>query len=266
MTLRVNLQRHTREQYLALLADAGLQALPGTLSPAAVYLQQAVAVDALPGFAQGAVSVQDESAQVAALLLQAQPGERILDACAAPGGKTCHLLELQPDLELVAVDNDSTRLPRVAQNLQRLQLRAELLCMDAAEAGLRWGDRPFDRILLDAPCSASGVIRRHPDIKLLREAADGARFAHRQQALLTGLWAALKPGGLLLYVTCSLLEQENAQVIEAFAAAHAGQLEHSPLELKNGLRPGGPNQGPGLQLLPDVNGGDGLYYAALRKL
>lgn len=260
MCLRVNLQRHSRAHYLKQLQAAGLAARPGVLGEAAIYLEQAVPVETLPGFAEGAVSVQDESAQLAATLLAPAAGERVLDACSAPGGKACHLLEREPGIELVAADSDAGRLTRVTENLERLGLRAQTLCLDATQAAQRWQAQPFDRILLDAPCSASGVIRRHPDIKLLRTAADPERFAVRQLALIEGLWPALKPGGVLLYATCSVLREENADVLERFMNSMAGQVRVEALP--SGL---GQDCGPGRQILPDAGAGDGLYYALLRK-
>ena len=171
----------------------------------------------LPGFTAGQVSVQDEAAQMAAVLLQAGAGERVLDACAAPGGKACHILELQPHLaELVAMDVDAVRLQKVSENLQRLGLEATLLTGDAAHPPAHLEPASFDRILVDAPCSASGVIRRHPDVKLLRRESDIAQLAEQQRSILQGLWPLLKAGGTLLYATCSILDEENSQVVRRF--------------------------------------------------
>jgi 16S rRNA (cytosine967-C5)-methyltransferase len=221
MTLRVNLARTTRDAQLALLAAQGVPGSPG-LCATTIVLEQPMEVNALPGFAEGLVSVQDAGAQHAAELLDAQPGERVLDACAAPGGKTCHILERTPGLaELVALDCDASRLDRVQQNLTRLGLSATLKVADLLAVGW-WDGRPFDRILLDAPCSGTGVIRRHPDIKLLRRQEDIAGFAATQLAMLSRCAGMLKPGGLLLYATCSILLAENTEVVERFLREYPG--------------------------------------------
>jgi len=260
MTLRVNLRRQSREDYLALLAERGIAARPGDLVDTAVYLDDAVDVTSLPGFAQGAASVQDESAQLAAQLLRPAAGERVLDACAAPGGKACHLLEQQPQTgELVAMDADARRMLQVAENLERLGLSATLLTGDAAAPPAQLTPAGFERILVDAPCSASGVIRRHPDVKLLRRAADIPGFAAAQLAILDGLWPLLKAGGTLLYATCSVLRQENADVVEQFTAATA-DARAIPLDCT-----AGEPAGPGRQILPAAGKGDGLFYAMLSR-
>jgi 16S rRNA (cytosine967-C5)-methyltransferase len=260
MTLRVNLLRGSRDDYLARLSDAGIGARPGTLSPAAIYLDTPMDVTALPGFGDGDVSVQDEAAQLAAPLLGVLPGHRVLDACAAPGGKTGHLLELAPDMQsMTAMDIDATRLSRVADNLQRLGLHAELCTGDGARPPAAIANSRFDRILLDAPCSASGVIRRHPDVKLLRRPADIAGFSRQQRDILAGLWPRLAPGGRLLYVTCSVLEDENRMTVEAFIKATPDACAVAlPEEY-------GEAAGSGRQLLPDTDGGDGLFYALLER-
>ncbi len=219
--LRVNVQRISRDDYMQQLAAMNMQALPSAIAPEALYLPEAVDVGQLPGFKEGLVSVQDGAAQLAAHLLGAQPGERILDACAAPGGKTCHILELQPELaEMVALDVSKVRLKRVQGNLLRLGLNATVIGGDAATQAW-WHGELFDRILLDAPCSATGVIRRHPDIKLLRRGNDIGKLAERQQALLINLWPLLKPGGRLLYASCSLLRAENADNVAQFLDEHS---------------------------------------------
>ena len=260
MTLRVNTGRISRQAYLDSLAACGIEARAGQLSPYAVYLETPRDVAELPGFGAGEVSVQDEAAQLAAPLLQAAPGERILDACAAPGGKACHLLELQPQLaELVALDVDATRLQKVSQNLQRLGLQARLLAGDASKPGDLLAPASFDRILVDAPCSATGVIRRHPDVKLLRREKDIGQLARLQLGILQGLWPTLKPGGVLLYATCSVLAQENSEVIEQFLARQPDSTA-VPLEVS-----WGEPSGCGRQLLPSPSGADGLFYAMLRK-
>jgi len=260
MTLRVNALRQSREAYLVRLADCGLAASPGALADTAVYLADAVDVDALPGFAEGAVSVQDEAAQLAANLLGAGPGERLLDACAAPGGKTCHLLEVQPALaELVAMDVDGTRLARVRDNLKRLDYKATVIAADAAAPPAEFGATGFDRILVDAPCSASGVLRRHPDVKLLRRESDIAQLAARQLDILRGLWPLLRPGGCLLYVTCSILQEENSAVIRDFQRQHDNARIETP-DVDWGVPVDG-----GRQLLPAAGGPDGLFYSLLRR-
>lgn len=260
MTLRVNTLRTDRESYLRQLAEGGIQARPGELSPAAVYLDRPCDVSELPGFGSGLVSVQDEAAQLAAPLLDPQPGQRVLDACAAPGGKACHILELEPALErLVAMDVDPERLVRVEENLARLELPAELLAGDGSAPPPALAAGSFDRILVDAPCSATGVIRRHPDVKLLRHRTDIARFADQQQAILGGLWDLLRPGGRLLYATCSILEGENSATVGAFLENRADALE-LPIDA-----PWGEPASHGRQVLPETGGPDGLYYALLEK-
>jgi 16S rRNA (cytosine967-C5)-methyltransferase len=218
MVLRVNLARGTRESALVMLAGHGIDASAG-LASTSIVLDRPCDVADLPGFSEGLLSVQDAGAQFAAELLDAQPRMRVLDACAAPGGKTGHILERTPDVNLLALDVDAARLERVAQNLQRLQLQATLRAADLLADGW-WDGRRFDRILLDAPCSGTGVIRRHPDIKLLRRPQDGAGFAAQQRALLRRCAALLAPGGRILYATCSVLREENQQVVDAFLAAH----------------------------------------------
>lgn len=260
MTLRVNSLKVSPQAYLATLAQQGIDASAGSLSAQAIQLAQPMDVWELPGFAAGQVSVQDEATQLAAVLLGAGPGERVLDACAAPGGKACHILELQPQLaELVAMDVEELRLQKVSENLQRLDLRATVITGDAAHppAQLEWAS--FDRILLDAPCSASGVIRRHPDVKLLRREGDIAQLATLQRDLLQGLWPLLKMGGTLLYATCSILEEENSQVVQGFLSQQSGaELSHSKLVWGEAVT-------CGRQLLPSPDGPDGLFYALLKK-
>jgi len=268
MTLRVDLTRGTREDYVAELAAAGIAATPGIV-PSAVVLDEPVGIEALPGFAAGRVSVQDAGAQVAPWLLGAQPGERVLDACAAPGGKTGHLLEHTAGLaDLVALDSAPLRLQRVASNLARLQRHATLVCADFAAEPTWWDGRFFDRILLDAPCSATGVIRRHPDIRLLRRASDIAGFAEQQLALLRRARALLKPGGRLVYATCSVLPAENRAVIDRLLAEDWGSLRL--LKARELDAPPLVPRGDGdVQLLPqcrDAGPGaatDGFYYACL---
>jgi 16S rRNA (cytosine967-C5)-methyltransferase len=254
MTLRVNLSRTTREAVLANLAAAGIVAHPG-LTTTALVLERPLDVADVPGFAAGEVSVQDAGAQYAAPLLDARPGERVLDACAAPGGKSGHILERTPDLgELVAVDIDADRLARVSGNLQRLGLRATLLQADLLADGW-WDGRAFDRILLDAPCSGTGVIRRHPDIKLLRRPGDMDRFAGMQRKLLVRCASMLRPGGRLVYATCSILQAENQMVVDEFLVLDPRftRLQHDHV-----LLPSPRAAGPAAQT-------DGFYYASLQK-
>lgn len=259
-TLRVNRRQGSRDAYLQRLHAAECSAEPAPHAPDGITLPQPVPVTQLPGFDAGAVSVQDEAAQLAAGLLDLAPGQRVLDACCAPGGKTGHMLEREPALAgVVALDAEPKRMPRVRENLQRLGLEAALKVADATRPQDWWDGQPFDRILLDAPCSATGVIRRHPDIKLLRRANDIDKLAALQQQLLRGLWPTLKPGGLLLYATCSVLPRENAvQVIEFLAATPDAE----PMLLD---APWGLAAGAGRQLLPLTGGHDGFYYALLRK-
>ena len=260
MSLRVNLGLNSRDEYLASLRAAQIEARPGGLAPEGVRLAQPLDVAALPGFEAGLASVQDEAAQLAAHLLGTAPGERVLDACAAPGGKTCHILELQPRLaQLVAMDLEPRRLERVAENLARLGLRAELLCADAAAPPPELTAGGFDRILVDAPCSASGVIRRHPDVKLLRREGDIPALAQQQLRILRGLWPLLGPGGTMLYATCSVLEEENSRVVQAFLQ----QCPEAQLRLPDASW--GVPRSHGRQLLPDPAGADGLFYALLYK-
>lgn len=259
MVLRINRGHRSREAYLAELAAGDIAATPGQLVAEAVYLQQAVDVAALPGFAEGWASVQDEAAQLAAHLLGAEAGKRVLDACAAPGGKACHLLELEPGIALTAMDVDASRLQRIRDNLQRLSLQAEVLQGNAAAPAASLGEQHFDRILVDAPCSASGVIRRHPDVKLLRRAADIPALAAQQLSILQGLWPLLQPGGSLLYVTCSVLEAENSAVVQRFLAGTEDAVQQSITV------PGGEQRAHGVQLLPVSGGPDGLFFSLLQR-
>ena len=267
LTLRVNLQRCQRDHYLAQLADVDIAASATSLSRVGIQLATPTPVTALPGFNEGLFSVQDEAAQLCAELLDPQPGHRVLDACSAPGGKACHLLEYQPGIrELLALDSDAERLLKVEESLARLGLSARTQCGDAAKLDDWWDGIPFERILLDAPCSARGVIRRHPDIKLLRKPADIAKLAAVQAELLEQLWLSLAPGGRLLYATCSVLSVENDQVVEKFVASHS-DVRVLPVEFdalcaaESALTAGG----PGRQLLPTLNSHDGFYYALLEK-
>lgn len=275
MTLRVNQRKNNRAEYLSMLQSAGIEASATQHSPSGITLKKPQDVAALPGFSEGAVSVQDEAAQLSAYLLNPKAGERILDACCAPGGKTCHILELvDNNAEIVALDISSKRLERVEENLERLDLQAALIGADASDTTSWWDGQPFDRILLDAPCSATGVIRRHPDVKLLRKPADIAKLAELQLTLLNALWPLLKENGTLLYATCSILPEENDQVVLKFldttknASLHALNLELKSLESLNTESQKlnvGIDTPTGHQLFPQLGGHDGFYYALLKK-
>lgn len=256
LTLRVNTACNSRAQWLA---SAGIAAEACALSADGVTLAQACDVAQIPGFSAGLVSVQDEGAQLAAPLLACQDGQRVLDACAAPGGKSCHLLERHPGLELLALDASATRLQRVQQNLERLRLAATLLCGSAAEPGQWWDGKPFQRILVDAPCSGTGVIRRHPDIRLLRTPQQVSAAATTQLQILQGVWACLEPGGRLLYTTCSILPCENEQLVANFLVTATDAYEIA-LEVDWGVA-----RRHGRQLLPTVERHDGFYFALLGK-
>lgn len=260
LTIRVNLARSSREHYMQQLAERDIDAAEVNFSSSAITLAQPVPVELLPGFDDGLVSIQDAAAQLAAPLLDAQPGHQVLDVCAAPGGKTAHILETQPQLEkLVAVDIDAARMERVSKNLQRLKLQATLATGDAANPKDWWDGQLFDRILVDAPCSALGVIRRHPDIKLLRRADDIDRLQVLQQSILRAVWPLLAPGGLLLYATCSILKQENELQIAAFLAENEDSVE-IPI-----IAPWGLTRMHGRQVITGESAMDGFYYALLGK-
>ncbi|HBZ95379.1 MAG TPA: 16S rRNA (cytosine(967)-C(5))-methyltransferase [Pseudomonas sp.] len=260
LILRVNRRHGSRDAYLNELHEAGIAAEPCTFSRDGVRLLQPCDVTTLPGFRGGRVSVQDEAAQLAADLLELAPDQRVLDACAAPGGKTCHLLEVEPGLsEVVAVDLEAKRLARVRENLERLQLEATLIAADGRDTAAWWDGQPFQRILLDAPCSATGVIRRHPDIKLTRKPEDIPALAQLQGELLDALWPTLAPGGILLYATCSVLPTENSDTIAAFLA-RTPEAREVAIEMDFGLQ-----TAHGRQLLPQLDGHDGFYYAKLIK-
>ena len=251
MTLRVNCRRTSPTEYLALLARHGIQASP--IGSDGVILGRSLPVSKLPGFFDGLASVQDAGAQCAAHLLDAKDGMRVLDACAAPGGKSAHLLELA-QIDLLALDKNVQRLGLIDENLQRLQLHAHLISGDAAQPTDWWNGKPFHRILADVPCSASGVVRRHPDIKWLRRPGDINEFAQQQLAILRALWQLLERDGKLLYATCSIFERENQQVIDKFLAEHVDgrQLPLSAPNLSRG------------QISPDDQH-DGFFYALLQK-
>ncbi|HEY6644545.1 16S rRNA (cytosine(967)-C(5))-methyltransferase RsmB [Povalibacter sp.] len=267
--LRVNRRRIAGTEYRRLLEAAGHEIAASFFDDHALRLAQAVDVHGLPGFSDGQISVQDAAAQLAAFLLAPRAGDRVLDACAAPGGKTCHLLELQPQLaELIAVDVSKERLVRVTENLQRLQLQATVVAADAAEPAQWWDGKPFDRILLDVPCSATGVIRRHVDIKLLRRADDIPALVQRQRQLLVSAWSMLRPGGRLLYASCSVLRAETVDVLEEFLGSRPDardvtreQLQALPGDVTAGMQ----LVGPGQSIVTGTAGMDGFYHACLEK-
>ncbi|MCL9783006.1 16S rRNA (cytosine(967)-C(5))-methyltransferase RsmB [Vibrio sp. S4M6] len=259
MWLRVNRQHHTRDQYLTLLSELDIAAESVQQAPDAIKLSKPCDVSTLPGFEQGWVSVQDAAAQLSVEYLDPQPGELILDCCAAPGGKTAHILERSQNSRVVALDCDETRLKRVHDNLQRLQLSAQVLCGDARSPQTWWqSDEKFDRILLDAPCSALGVVRRHPDIKWLRRQDDIAALTQLQSEIMDAMWALLRAGGTMVYATCSITPQENTEQVAAFLArTHDANLadiskKHDSSQL-------------GQQILPGEQGMDGFYYAVIQK-
>lgn len=260
MTLRVNNLCLSRDEYLERLAEAGIVARATQHSAQGIVLASPMDVSDLPGFEKGLVSVQDEAAQLAAPLLDLAAGQRVLDACCAPGGKTCHILESQPKLQqLVAIDMDKQRIKRSEDNLKRLNLSAQLITADVGDTAQWWDAVHFDRILLDAPCSASGVIRRHPDIKLLRKSADIDKLAGIQSYLLNKVWKTLANGGILVYATCSVLQRENDQVVKQFLA---DTKDASLLQIEANW---GQATDFGRQLFPTVDGNDGFYYSRLLK-
>lgn len=257
--LRVNQQRKTRADYLLALKAQGIEAdsIPETEN--GIIIASPIHVEALPGFANGEVSVQDGAAQLAAEILNVEKGMRVLDACAAPGGKLTHILEIAPSLTVIAVEKEATRMAAIQENLKRLQLKAECHCEDAIDVEKWWDGQLFDRILIDAPCSASGVIRRHPDIKLLRDPDDIPMLAEQQLALLQALWPLLKPGGLLVYATCSIFPEENTGTMRQFLENNSDAIEEK-IEANWGL----PCE-IGRQILPGMQQMDGFYYARVKK-
>jgi 16S rRNA (cytosine967-C5)-methyltransferase len=260
MTLRVNTNHQSRTKYLQLLDAVGISAKACLFADTAVSLHQATEVDLLPGFSDGHCSVQDESAQLSAnLVLQNKP-QKVLDACCAPGGKTGHILEASTiDVQVDAIDIEANRLVRVEENLLRLKVTANLIAANAVATDTWWDGELFDAILLDAPCSASGVIRRNPDIKMLRKPEDIGKLAALQQSLLDALWQCVKPGGVLVYATCSILPMENTNNIESFIAAHT-DAEEILITADWGIK-----QPVGRQILPSLDGPDGFYYACIQK-
>ncbi|HKE49099.1 MAG TPA: 16S rRNA (cytosine(967)-C(5))-methyltransferase RsmB [Rhodanobacteraceae bacterium] len=258
LTLRVNRRRAKRDALIERFLAAGIAADPHAELADAIVLERSSDVTQLPGYAEGSFSVQDGAAQRVADLLDLADGQRVLDACAAPGGKSAHMLE-RASLDLVALDRDAARLPRVADNLARLGLAADVRAGDAAAPDSWWDGRPFDRILIDAPCSATGIIRRQPDIKLHRRAGDIAGLAATQGRLLAALWPLLAAGGRLVYATCSVLKAENDAVLADFLATHADATA-TPAPETYGRAAGG-----GRQNLPGAGGMDGFFYAILDK-
>ena len=260
MCLRVNATHCSRDDYLKLLAEKEIQASKTEYSAVGIWLNSPRDVTELPGFEDGWVSVQDESAQLAASLLDVQPDHVVLDACCAPGGKTCHILESEPKLAaLTAIDLEASRLERCKDNLQRLNLQANLIAADVGAIEEWWDNNPFDRILLDAPCSASGVIRRHPDIKLLRKDTDIDNLSKIQTELLEKVWKTLRKGSMLIYATCSVLPQENDQVVAQFLATNN---DASVVKIEADW---GKATDFGRQIFPSAKGGDGFYYSRLQK-
>lgn len=255
MWLRVNRNHHSRDEWLSLLEQADMNGFTHDNYPDAVRLASPAPVHALPGFEQGWVTVQDASAQGCVTWLEPKNGERILDLCAAPGGKTTHILEAAPLANVLAVDVDEQRLSRVYDNLKRLGMKAEVKQGDGRTPAQWCGDEQFDRILLDAPCSATGVIRRHPDIKWLRRDRDINELAQLQSEILDAVWPHLKPGGTLVYATCSVLPEENSRQVAAF-------LKRTP---DAELHMTGSPDNPGIQNLPGAEEGDGFFYAKLIK-
>jgi 16S rRNA (cytosine967-C5)-methyltransferase len=266
LILRVDLTRTTVPQYLALLSGVAAPGRALGWAAAAIQVERPMAVSGLPGFAAGLVSVQDAGAQLAADILDARPGMRVLDACAAPGGKTGHILEHTPDLgELVALDVDATRSERIRENLERLSRHAKLVVADIRTPEAFWDGRPFDRILVDAPCSSTGVIRRHPDIKLLRRREDIANMARVQLQILHACFGMLAENGRLLYCTCSVLPAENEEVVGRFLKSER-RAQAGPMPPMAKLPPGAQACVVGVQLLPGAQAGtDGFYYACLEK-
>jgi len=278
MTLRVNQLQQSRDSYLSLLKDSNISALPCDLTQHGILLKQAIPVEKLPLFDKGAASVQDSAAQLCAELLIPQEGEHTLDACAAPGGKTLHILESCPNIgRITAIDVSAKRLERVQQNIQRLtpnlESKIQLITADAGDIKEWWDQKQFDRILLDAPCSAIGVIRRHPDIKRVRQAAEIDALIQTQQKLLDNLWPTLKSGGIMLYATCSILPEENSQQIKRFLSTH-NDAKSIDFDVSWGIK-----TEYGRQLLPSLTtektidnqklikkrNSDGFYYCLLKK-
>tara|TARA_R110000772_G_scaffold96406_21_gene195049 strand:- start:17404 stop:18717 length:1314 start_codon:yes stop_codon:yes gene_type:complete len=257
--LRVNIQRSSVDDYRLLLDQQDIAYEIQQEQPQGVVLSKGCDITTLPGYDEGWFAVQDGAAQLAAHFLNGQPNERILDCCAAPGGKTCHILELEPALtSCIALDIESSRLARIEENLTRLGHKAELICGDASEPSAWWDGQQFDRILLDAPCSATGIIRRHPDIKWLRKSSDIDTLVALQAKIIDAMWLLLKPGGTMLYATCSILPEENQLQINAFLSRTADASVDSSFA-------NDASDKPGRQVLPGQKQMDGFYYARLLK-
>ena len=262
LCLRVNLRKIKRSDYLDQLSKKGIPARPANISPAGVYLLQGLPVHQIPGFRDGVVSIQDESAQLAAYFLSPQKKERGLDACSAPGGKAGHLLEIEPSIQFLILDKKDHRLQQLKSNFKRLQLFADMKVADASDVDSWWDGRRFDFILLDAPCSGSGVIRRNQDIRVLLQPEQVTNNVESQEQLLENLWQCVTDDGRLLYVTCSLFAEENNDLIERFTAKR-GDCKTEKLQLS----PDVPHKvcSSGIQLLPNIDGGDGFFYSLLKK-
>lgn len=260
LAIRVNQQKISRKDYQKKLVDANLDANAAKYNQNGILLKKPIDAECLPGFAEGLISIQDNAAQLAAELLMLKPLQHVLDACAAPGGKTTHILEIEPTIHITAIDKDSKRLQKVDDNLKRLGFSAKLISKNANNITEWWDGILFDRILVDAPCSATGVIRRHPDIKILRKADDIQSLSMQQEHLLKSLWPLLKCGGILLYTTCSVLPEENLQVLTRFLDEHSNAQE---IKINTDW---GEELNIGRQILPGKNDNmDGFYYARLIK-
>ena len=268
LTLRVNRQQGSRSDYAQRLTNHAIAHRLCELSEDGITITDPPTdITSLPGFGSGWVSVQDEAAQLASQFLEVEGARYVLDACAAPGGKSCHLLEISPNLSLTAIDNDPKRLLRINENLTRIQATANVVCTDVCDLSSWWDGRQFDRILIDTPCSGSGVIRRHPDIKWLRREQDLQALTNFQRKILTTLWPCLKPNGVLLYATCSVLPEENSHVVQNFISSQSDAML-AKLTLKQAIESAvasGVDTGFGYQLFPKQAGHDGFFYAKISK-
>ena len=262
MILRVNTQKNSREAYLECLAKAEIAAKPHQVAPDGILLDKAIDVYKLPGFEAGLVTVQDAAAQLAVEMLDLKPALRVLDGCAAPGGKTTHLLQRAPDAELTAVELSPKRAEKIEQTLARLDMQCRVKMADICELETWWDEQSFDRILLDVPCSASGVIRRNPDIKVHRRTTDIKPLVELQSQILNCGWQLLKPGGVLVYATCSVFKDENEHQIENFLSQNAAQVLSMPMKIHEALVE---RTTLGYQILPGEMGMDGFYLCGLRK-